>query len=269
MKPDLCIYHGGCDDGFAAAWIVWKAHGDQVRFHPGVYGEAPPDVTGLDVVIVDFSYKRPVMIELASKAKRIVVLDHHKTAEAEIADLSAECPNVWVQFDMGRSGAMLAWHFFMRGRQAPAFVDYIQDRDLWTKKLAGVDAFTAGLRSYLQDFTIWDRLHCNVDALITEGVAIERYYRTLVERTKGHAYQREIAGYTVPVVNASLFLSSEVAGELAANAPFAAVYAETETDVIWSLRSRAPDGVDVSEIAKSFGGGGHKHAAGFKLRRAQ
>lgn len=32
----------------------------------------------------------------------------------------------------------------------------------------------------------------------------------------------------------------------------------------YSLRSRE-GGVDVSEIAKQFGGGGHKHAAGFRL----
>jgi hypothetical protein len=51
-------------------------------------------VTGLDVAIVDFSYKRPVMVELASKAKSILVLDHHKTAQADLDGLSKECPNV-------------------------------------------------------------------------------------------------------------------------------------------------------------------------------
>lgn len=77
---------------------------------------------------------------------------------------------------------------------------------------------------------------------------------------------REIGGYTVPVVNGSLFMSSEVAGELAEGHPFAAMYAETEKGVIWSLRSRN-DGVDVSEVAKRYGGGGHKNAAGFTVPR--
>ena len=32
---------------------------------------------------------------------------------------------------------------------------------------------------------------------------------------------------------------------------------------VWSLRSD-PDGLDVSQIAKAHGGGGHPHAAGFQ-----
>jgi oligoribonuclease NrnB/cAMP/cGMP phosphodiesterase (DHH superfamily) len=265
MTPDLCIYHGACDDGFGAAFALWKRDGDCVDYHPGVYGIAPPDVTGLDVAIVDFSYKRPVMIELASKAKSILVLDHHKTAQADLEGLSAECPNVEVHFDMARSGAVMAWEYFHPETPLPLFFSYLQDRDLWTKQLPGVDAFTMGLRSYRQDFAVWDDLI--VQELITEGETIQRYYRGLVESAKTHAFMRDIGGYTVPVVNGSLFMSSEVAGELAQGHPFAAMYAETEKGVIWSLRSRN-DGVDVSEVAKRFGGGGHKNAAGFTLPRA-
>ena len=34
MRP-LCIYHGGCADGFAAAWVVRKAFLGDVEFHAG------------------------------------------------------------------------------------------------------------------------------------------------------------------------------------------------------------------------------------------
>lgn len=265
MTPDLCIYHGACDDGFGAAFAVWKRDGDSVTYHPGVYGVAPPDVTGLDVAIVDFSYKRPVMVDLASKANSILVLDHHKTAQAELDGLSDECANVKVQFDMQRSGAVMAWEYFHPSEPVPLFFHYLQDRDLWRKELPGVDAFTMGLRSYPQKFEVWDGLE--VQELITEGETIHRYYRTLIDSAKTHAFLRDIGGHTVPVVNGSLFMSSEVAGELAEGHPFAAMYAETEKGVIWSLRSRA-DGVDVSEVARRFGGGGHKNAAGFTIPRA-
>lgn len=268
MTPDLCIYHGACDDGFGAAFAVWKRDGAGPDYLPGVYGEAPPDVTGLDVAIVDFSYKRPVMIELAAKARSILVLDHHKTAQAELEGLPAECPNVEVHFDMERSGAVMAWQHFHPQAPVPEFFLYLQDRDLWTKRLPGVDTFTMALRSYPQKFQVWDELYHSPQKLIAEGAAIERYYRTLVESAKTHAFFREIGGHRVPVVNGSLFMSSEVAGELAKDNPFAAMYAETEKGVIWSLRSRAPDGIDVSEIAKRFGGGGHKNAAGFTIPRA-
>jgi oligoribonuclease NrnB/cAMP/cGMP phosphodiesterase (DHH superfamily) len=265
MTLDLCIYHGACDDGFGAAFAVWKRDGDSVDYHPGVYGVAPPDVTGLDVAIVDFSYKRPVMVELASKAKSILVLDHHKTAQADLDGLAAECPNVEVQFDMARSGAVMAWQYF-HGAAIPEFFLYLQDRDLWTKRLPGVDDFTMALRSYPQDFRAWNALYDSPQKLIAEGKSIHRYYRTLIDSAKKHYFMRDIGGYTVPVVNGSLFMSSEVAGELAEGHPFAAMYAETEKGVIWSLRSRN-DGVDVSEVAKRYGGGGHKNAAGFTVPR--
>ena len=28
MKPDICIYHGNCADGFTAAWAVWEVFPD-------------------------------------------------------------------------------------------------------------------------------------------------------------------------------------------------------------------------------------------------
>ena len=46
--------------------------------------------------------------------------------------------------------------------------------------------------------------------------------------------------------------------------PFAASYYDVKDGRIYSLRSQ-PEGIDVSEIAKAMGGGGHKHAAGFKI----
>ena len=85
MKPDICIYHGNCADGFGAAWAVWKRFGDAVEFVPGVYGQEPPAVGGKHVLMVDFSYKRSVLGRMACSAASIVILDHHKTAEADLA----------------------------------------------------------------------------------------------------------------------------------------------------------------------------------------
>src|SRR5262249_46835791 len=86
VKP-LCIYHGGCDDGFAAAWVVRKALGGEVDFYPGVYQKDPPAHDGRDVIFVDFSYKRPVLEAMAQQAASVLILDHHKTAAEDLCDL--------------------------------------------------------------------------------------------------------------------------------------------------------------------------------------
>jgi uncharacterized protein len=73
-----------------------------------------------------------------------------------------------------------------------------------------------------------------------------------------------IGGHNVPVANLPYTLSSDAGHLMGKGEPFAACYMDDPTGRTFSLRS-APDGIDVSEIAKNYGGGGHKHAAGFKV----
>jgi len=103
----ICIYHANCADGFTAAWVVMRyanAWAGPTEYIPCSYGQEPPCVDGADVLLVDFSYKRPVMEAMAKAANSITVLDHHKTAQAELAE---PIPGVEVVFDMDRSGAQI------------------------------------------------------------------------------------------------------------------------------------------------------------------
>lgn len=61
---------------------------------------------------------------------------------------------------------------------------------------------------------------------------------------------------------------SDAGHELAKGQPFAACYWDTPQGRVFSLRSSA-DGVDVAEIAKQYGGGGHRNAAGFRVTYVQ
>ena len=282
MNP-ICIYHGGCDDGFGAAWIVRRALGPGVDFYPGVYGKEPPDITDRDVLLVDFSYKRPVLETMWRKANSILILDHHKTAAEDLAGIHAPfgegwerhlanvyqdkcegCPQMYALFDMNRSGAGIAWDFFFPGRARSEFINYLEDRDLWRKQLPNGDEFTIALRSYTQDFGRWDELFSRgAQSLIDEGFAIQRYYRLRVEEFKRSAYKSQLGGHVIWISNAPYFAASEVAGELCdRDGEFGACYFEVEAGRFqYSLRSRGD--FDVSAVAKKFGGGGHKNAAGF------
>ena len=292
MKP-LCIYHGGCDDGFAAAWCVREALGDEVEFYPGIYQKEPPPHDGRDVILVDFSYKRAILDAMAAKANSVLILDHHKTAQEDLVDLSKpppwdswsgashlpEGPAMVALFDMDRSGAALAWDYFIGdgsslglklavARRQREFIEYIQDRDLWRKRLPGGDEFTIALRSFPQDFLIWDKLiDAGPQTLIAEGVAIRRYYRLRVEELKRISYQATMADHLIWIANVPYFAASEVAGELAERGlAFGACYFEAEAGRFqYSLRSRGD--FDVSAVARAFGGGGHKAAAGFSTDR--
>lgn len=263
MGKPLVIYHADCADGFGAAWAARRALGDSAEYLPCQYGRPAPEIEpGREVYIVDFSFPRDVLLAMGEKAKSILVLDHHKTAQEA---LSGEWPeNIHVTFDMERSGARMAWEFF-NGSATPALIQYIEDRDLWRWKLPDSREVSAPLRSYPMDFALWDAL--SVGQLATEGAAILRYTNQQIGDLASMAQRRDIGGHKVPVINAPACWASEICNTLAQGEPFAASWCASETEIFWSLRS-APDGLDVSEIAKQFGGGGHKHAAGFKTERA-
>lgn len=264
MKRDisLCIYHGNCADGFGAAWVVRKALGD-IDFHAGKYQAPPPDVTDKDVVIVDFSYKRPVLLEMAAKANSILILDHHKTALEDLVDLP---PNVTLLFDMESSGAMMTWNYFFPQETSPPLLRHIEDRDLWRFALPNTRQIQANLFSYPYDFQVWDKLMAtDVAALVAEGEAIERkHFKDLKELIQVTTRNMVIGGYEVPVANLPYTMSSDAGHELAKGKPFAACYWDTPAGRVFSLRS-SDEGVDVSEVARQYGGGGHRNAAGFKV----
>src|SRR5690606_38974757 len=73
--------------------------------------------------------------------------------------------------------------------------------------------------------------------------------------------------YTVPAVN-SCILHSEIGHELCRLYPrhgFACVYRELHRKGIRVYNLRSVGDTDVSAVAKLFGGGGHKNAAGFTV----
>jgi oligoribonuclease NrnB/cAMP/cGMP phosphodiesterase (DHH superfamily) len=263
----LCIYHHACTDGFAAAWAVRYFYLGKVDMHPGIYGEDPPDVTDREVIIVDFSYKRPVMLRLIEQARRVLVIDHHKTAADDLKDLPAKAITV---FDMEQSGAMLTWQSFFTGESPPLLFDHIQDRDLWRFKLPMTREIIAAVFSYPMDFATWDQLMQRpLLDLEREGRTLLRKHAADVAALMDHATRWvHFGSVPVPVANVPWMYASDVGGELAKGNPFAGTYYDDEDGRRFSLRS-APDGADVALIAEAFGGGGHKHAAGFRVTREE
>lgn len=237
--------------------MVRKRYPDLEVFD-GKYGEDPPDVTGRDVLIVDFSYDRDVLIDLKRKAKSLQVIDHHKSAQEQLSGLD------YCLFDMNRSGAGLTWDFLFPDQPRPDLVNYIEDRDIWTWKLPNSKEISAALNCYPKDFATWDALEKRDFAtLAEEGKIIRKYEARELDVVKGMAREVTIRGHKVLAAN-SAFLQSEGGEALAKERPFSVCWnVKKDGRVYFSLRSRVPDGIDVAQIAQTFGGGGHKHAAGF------
>lgn len=298
MTKPLCIYHGNCADGFTSAWAVWKRFGDAWDYHPGVYQDPPPDVTGRDVVLVDFSYKRDVLKAMRANACSMLVLDHHKTAADDLAheggnfgiDISKwtgpvnwdrhvqnigqdgfenVADSVYVLFDMNRSGAGITWDFFHGEDTRPKLVKYAEDRDLWRFTLPFSREVNAYIFAHEYDFGVWSTLanliDDDTDGVVRMGAAIEKKHHKDV-RELANALKRRmvIGGHEVWAASLPYTLTSDAGHLMATGEPFAACYWDTPDGRVFSLRS-TDEGLDVSEIAKQYGGGGHRNASGFRL----
>jgi oligoribonuclease NrnB/cAMP/cGMP phosphodiesterase (DHH superfamily) len=263
----LCLYHENCTDGTGAAWAVreWaKENQIEILYQSVQYGDAPPVVAGLDIIIVDFSFPRATLVEMHQKASSLIVIDHHKTAKAELAGLD------FCIFDMNKAGCILTWEYFFPNTAPPELFYYLQDRDLWRWELPLSREVNAALRSYPPLLSVWDEFmtSAGLDKLKAEGKAIVRYQQQQIDMALARPIpMAEIGGYQVPCINCT-HLISELGNELAKGHPFAALYFDIEDKRVFSLRS-SDEGEDVSKIAKMYGGGGHRNAAGFSIKKPE
>jgi oligoribonuclease NrnB/cAMP/cGMP phosphodiesterase (DHH superfamily) len=255
-------------DGFGAAYAAqrhFSSQGVEAEYLAVSHGEEMPECAGREVYVVDFSFKRPLMKQLCNAADKVVVLDHHISAQEDLDGLETEHHNLEVVFDMSRSGAVITWEYFHQ-EPVPRLLLHVQDQDLWTFELDGTKDINSALMSYPFDFDLWHQVASSSErfnTLLKEGEAINRFRREMIDSYKERAVMGRIAGFDVPVVNCPRAIISELVGELAEGHPFAAGYQDKGEKRSWSLRSSRDGGEDVAKVAGLFGGGGHKNAAGF------
>jgi uncharacterized protein len=258
---DLVIYHAKCTDGMGAAWAAWKLLGNKAKYIPCSHGDSPPDVKDKNVAILDFCFSNETTKKMMEEANSLIVIDHHRTAMIELHDLSNTI------FDMNHSGAILAWNYFHPAKDPPKFLSYIEDADLWKWELPYSKEFTAAFSMVPFEFEEFECFEDDsaFDDAIKRGSYILAYSKTVIKKITDNAARKKINGLDVLVVNSS-HLISEIGTKLAPDCDIAMVwyydYQEQQCKV--SLRS-FHDHIDASEIAKQFGGGGHKKIAGFQI----
>lgn len=278
-KPNVYILHHADCDGYAAAAIAYNSMFDSKRkFHTLAvnYGQPfPPIELGKDdeVYILDFSYKRDILDDVAGKVSKLLVLDHHETAKDELAGAP------YAHFDMSKSGVLLAWEYFVPEYPASEAVALLDAYDLWRKNdrvhsWEDIVAFQMACTAHLEDFAFWTALMNGyyIDAkLLVAGQQMYQELRVLYNEVKG------AASTEVRVIRGKRFgfFFADEAISLLCDAMYsekslkldAVICATIRDPGVWTLSLRAPSHTSfcVHEIAKALGGGGHKKAAGVKL----
>lgn len=277
MKPITVLSHGNCFDGYSAAYVARAFYpANQVEFLWGTYGKPVPELPGGDTLLVtDYYLTWDRIVQEAKKYRRIICIDHHVTAQKHLQDHIGthyvDGCQVEIIFDMKHSGAYLTWKYFFGEASVPNFIKHISDRDTWQFNLEGTKMFHAALVSYPMDFKVWDKLFTDqgVVKLIVEGPPCKRYMDQLVQNIIRSSFEVQDGPHKIAMVNTTIAWS-EVGEALCLKYPeadFSMTYTVHRDYAHMSLRSdnQNPNAFDVGTYAEQFGGGGHRHAAGFQV----
>ena len=284
---DLILYHNACPDGWTAAYICKKKY-PEAELVPLNHGLDSLQIalllsqcTDKDVIMVDYSLRtRELNDQLNAVAESFRILDHHKTAQAALEGAD------YATFDMKRSGAGLAWDYLFgkdadlprmpHGEVRPWWVNYAEDQDLWNWALPNSDLINAFLMVQPKTVEAWDDLTNRHDVIsaaeagIGTRAYIEYYTKNVVADLQEGVLVFEGRNYRTAVLNIPYSGVSE-AGNAVCKMGYdigLAWFERGDGITQFSLRSNKEaegGGVDVSAIAKSHGGGGHRNAAGFQL----
>jgi hypothetical protein len=285
------IFHAACPDGRTAAWVISRALGTAIAFHPHAHGTEPPtlDPAG-DVWIVDIAFDLAQLQTWAGSHRRVLVLDHHLTAAERLSAVNepldvtlarATDPN-WrglsVSLDMDRSGAGLAAvasRTLAPRLDIPEFVFDIEDRDLWRWARPHSREVCAAFDELTTPGTTTEGLDAvallSRDDLIAIGAPAVAALDESVEQTSLRATIVEIAGWQVPLAQVPEKRIGSFVGarllQLHPDAPFTGYWlADPETGLLQVGLRSTDERLDVAHVAERFGGGGHRNSAGLSCR---
>ena len=268
----LVLYHGrNCPDGFGAALAAWLYYGERAEYVGLDHGDVTsvddlPPLTGRTVYVLDFSFPEDILRAIDTRAAKLIMLDHHKSAAEKLTGFACRCGVV--HFDMSKSGARLAWEFFHPHAPVPPLLQYVEDRDIWKWEFPESAGFLSALDMEVQSFARWSEIAAFTPEQLTQfmarGSAMDEKYRKLAADIAEGAQPLVFNGIEGLMVNAPGMFHSLVGDLLSARTgTFALMWSASAKGVKAGLRSQR--NFDCIALAESMGGGGHAQACGFKM----
>jgi hypothetical protein len=169
-----------------------------------------------------------------------------------------------VFLDMNRSGVRLAWDYCFPERDVPVFVDWVEDRDLWTRRYWQSDAFDLAIQpikySYPHFLDYFDE-HKLMRLLAIGGNLVctrNAYIADLMTKVVRVHFE----GLTWGLVECRSYVS-DVGNRLVVDYERAICYRYSRQKRIYHVSLRSSPSTDVSAIAEKYGGGGHPQSSHF------
>jgi oligoribonuclease NrnB/cAMP/cGMP phosphodiesterase (DHH superfamily) len=300
----VCVYHSIDLDGWMSAAIVkhwWnnmpemKSSEDKLDFIGYNYGQPIPDLSSYEkVIMVDISFPVSHMVLLRNK---LIWIDHHISAINSNKGVHGKFPEINGLTDTKFAACELIWKYFFPNENMPEIVRLLGRYDCFGHK--GTDEelkvleFQYGARQCITNYEdAYNYLH---NCLIQEGQIIENSIllngKCIYEYLCTDAKQSYKNGFSLflrePLstcikdpsdfperkficINKERFNPINFGIDYHADGYDGAACFNRRSDGNWTFSLYNDNGlVDCSVIAKTFGGGGHKGAAGFVTKNIE
>ena len=273
----ICYYHDDMD-GMASAAIVKKRYPQAVLIRCQ-YGTDIVFEEGYDTcIVVDFSFPKKDMEKLNESHTNFCWIDHHKSAKEDLKDLWE-----WTEVDgirrLDKAACELTWEHFYPDEECPKIIQHIGDVDMWKFELENSKEIVEALylivsepEDLIFDFDLSELYKTGYILVSAKERRCEAYFkkggkcRLRMNPVASSSYSccihkksSYIDGYAI---NTSSDISDACAYAIEEGYAMCVDFFFVNDKWIISLRSKGD--LDVSEIAKNYGGGGHKNASGFE-----
>ena len=282
----LGIYHSKDTDGhFSGAVLKYKYHDIELRGWD--YKDEVPSFETMDgfdeIILIDVTFPFDILQELGTKTK-LTVIDHHVSFKKQVDNHLQVGHDVVTDnlkyitfeyiYDDKLSACELGFKYYFG--YIPPIVELVGKYDTWRANgtsewdtvvlpmkyyLYGKVNKPDDVKNYWFDKYSWDI----VDSMLEIGESIMEYERKMDEsKTNSYAFEREAYGLRALCINTN-FMSSETMISKFDSSKHDIMIGFAYNGNNWGVSLRSVgDNVDVSQIARERGGGGHSQSAGFQ-----
>ena len=284
-----CFYHGSDLDGWASGAIVrywYEKEGNQVEMFPINYGDRfPMDSLSLEdfVFMVDFSLPINDMQQIAQRVNgKFIWIDHHASAIKSYDDDPIMLLGIR---DVAFAACELTWEYFCDD-DTRRFIKLLGLYDRWehndpNEPWDDIEAFQYGFKAQATDpkedeefeycWREWFDSY-QTPTFITDTRSTGKYIKKYVEdRFQSNLAERSFVvdweGYKCLVINGDPYIANYLTrAEEFEGCDIGINFCNSKGE-FWIVNLRtARDDIDLSALAKKYGGGGHRAAAGFPCK---
>lgn len=280
-----CLYHNDAD-GKCAAAIVGVKHPKKItNFIPidNISLSSPPQLKKFGhsdtVIIVDISLSYDAFQRLLGTVGKIIWIDHHKTSLEVLHqighDLVGKLDDVTIVHRINEGGAcLLTWKYYEDDLQVPQIVSLISNYDEWKYNYGDdVMLFNLGFSTMVcePDSPWWGfflnapehHAYDEVQRLISKGIPILHYQEIrAMDLMENYSFELNFEGIDFLAINTDTH--NIALRKMGHTHDGMLLFSKQSSRWVVSLYS-SKDSIDVSSIAKKYGGGGHRAAAGFSI----